>query len=315
MEAPQRNLAMDLVRVTEAAALASARWLGKGAKNEGDGAAVDAMRLSFNTLDIDGRIVIGEGEKDEAPMLFNGDASAQAEARPWTWRWTRGRHQPWPMAAPTPSPWSVWLRPGPCSTGPELLHAKARGPGPGQGAVDMNAPVAHNLLVTANALGKKVEDLVVFVLDKPRHKDLISQIRAAGARIQLHTDGDVAGALMAVDPSSNVDMMIGTGGTPEGVLAACAIKALGGEILARFDPQSESERKNVLDFGLDLTQILTTDTLIRDDNVFFAATGISGGTFLGGVSYTAPAPPPTPWSCAARPAPSAASPPPTSGTS
>ena len=149
----------------------------------------------------------------------------------------------------------------------------------------MDAPVAHNLEATARALGKKVEDLMIFVLDKPRHKELIARIREAGARIQLHTDGDVAGALMAVDPASSVDMMLGTGGTPEGVLAACAIKALGGEILARFDPQSEEELARVRDFGLDTSAVLTTDTLIRDDNVFFAATGISGGTFLGGVTY------------------------------
>ena len=170
--------------------------------------------------------------------------------------------------------------------GPSYYMKKLVVPAQARGVVDMDAPVGHNLQAAAKALGKKVEDLMIFVLDKPRHKDLINQIRAAGARIQLHTDGDVAGALMAVDPASNVDMMFGTGGTPEGVLAACAIKALGGEILAKFDPQSEDEKKSVLDFGLNLNQVLSTDTLIRDDNVFFAATGISGGTFLGGVTYT-----------------------------
>lgn len=170
--------------------------------------------------------------------------------------------------------------------GPSYYMKKLVVPAPAKHVVDMTAPVGHNLKATAKALGKKVEDLVVFVLDKPRHQDLISQIRAAGARIQLHTDGDVAGALMAVDPISSVDMMMGTGGTPEGVLAACAIKALGGEILAQFDPQSDLEKKRILDFDLNTSDVLTTDTLIRDDNVFFAATGISGGTFLGGVTYT-----------------------------
>jgi fructose-1,6-bisphosphatase II len=152
--------------------------------------------------------------------------------------------------------------------------------------VDLDAPVAHNLAQVAKALEKKVEDLVVFVLDKPRHKQLIEEIRRAGARIQLHTDGDVAGALMAVDPQATVDVMMGTGGTPEGVLAACAIKALGGEILGRLDPQSEMERRRILEYDVDISQVLTTDTLVRSDDVFFAATGISGGTFLAGVSYT-----------------------------
>lgn len=288
MEAPQRNLAMDLVRVTEAAALASARWLGKGAKNEGDGAAVDAMRLSFNTLDIDGRIVIGEGEKDEAPMLFNGErigtgcgAAVDVAVDPVEGTNLLAYGRPNAISVVGLAPAGTMFNPGPSYYMKKLVVPMAA-----KGVVDLNAPVARNLAVTAQALGKKVEDLVIFVLDKPRHLDLIAQIRAAGARIQLHTDGDVAGALMAVNPTSNVDMMMGTGGTPEGVLAACAIKALGGEILAQLDPQSEKERDNIIQFGLNLKDVLHTDTLIRDDNVFFAATGISGGTFLGGVQYT-----------------------------
>lgn len=288
MEAPQRNLAMDLVRVTEAAALASARWLGKGAKNEGDGAAVDAMRLSFNTLDIDGRIVIGEGEKDEAPMLFNGErvgtgrgAAVDVAVDPVEGTNLLAYGRPNAISVVGMAPAGTMFDPG-----PSYYMKKLVVPVEAKGLVDIEASVADNLGATARALGKKVEDLVIFVLDKPRHKELIAQIRAAGARIQLHTDGDVAGALMAVDPASNVDMMMGTGGTPEGVLAACAIKALGGEILAQFDPQSEQEYDQVIQFGLDLKEVLHTDTLIRDDNVFFAATGISGGTFLGGVQYT-----------------------------
>ncbi|MDY0275771.1 MAG: class II fructose-bisphosphatase [Desulfomicrobium sp.] len=288
MEAPQRNLAMDLVRVTEAAALASARWLGKGAKNEGDGAAVDAMRLSFNSLDIDGRIVIGEGEKDEAPMLFNGEhvgtgrgAAVDVAVDPVEGTNLLAYGRPNAISVVGLAPAGAMFDPGPSYYMKKLVVPMAA-----KDVVDINAPVADNLLATARALGKKVEDLVIFVLDKPRHKDLIAQIRTAGARIQLHTDGDVAGALMAVDPASNVDMMMGTGGTPEGVLAACAIKALGGQILAQLDPQSPEERDSVVHYGLNLEDILTTDTLIRDDNVFFAATGISGGTFLGGVQYT-----------------------------
>jgi len=288
MEAPQRNLALDLVRVTEAAALASARWLGKGDKNAGDGAAVDAMRLFFNSMDIDGTVIIGEGEKDEAPMLYNGEKvgngkgpAVDVAVDPVEGTNLLAYGRPNAIAVVGLAPAGTMFNPG-----PSYYMKKLVVPAQARDAVDMDAPVGHNLKAAAKALGKKVEDLMVFVLDKPRHKELINQIRAAGARIQLHTDGDVAGALMAVDPTSNVDMMFGTGGTPEGVLAACAIKALGGEILAKFDPQSEEEKKNVLDFGLDLEQILTTDTLIRDDNVFFAATGISGGTFLGGVRYT-----------------------------
>jgi fructose-1,6-bisphosphatase II len=287
MEAPQRNLALDLVRVTEAAALASARWLGRGARNEGDKAAVDAMRLSFNSLDIDGRIVIGEGEKDEAPMLYNGEriGTGQGPAVDVAVDPVEGTNllaygRPNAIAVVGLAPAGTMFNPG-----PSYYMQKLVVPASAKNMVDLDAPVVQNLEVTARALGKKVEDLVVFVLDKPRHQDLINQIRTAGARIQLHTDGDVAGALMAVDPASSVDMMLGTGGTPEGVLAACAIKALGGEILARFDPQSDEERRRIIDFGLDTKAVLNTADLIRDDNVFFAATGISGGTFLGGVAY------------------------------
>jgi fructose-1,6-bisphosphatase II len=152
--------------------------------------------------------------------------------------------------------------------------------------VDLDAPVDETLRRVAKALGKDVDDLVVFVLDKPRHVELIQQIRAAGARIQLHTDGDVAGALMVVDPRAEVDIMMGIGGTPEGVLAACAIRGMGGQILARLSPQSYSEKEALRDAGLDLREIHTVETLIKDEDVFFAATGISGGTFLNGVHYT-----------------------------
>lgn len=288
MEAPQRNLAMDLVRVTEAAALASARWLGKGAKNEGDGAAVDAMRLSFNSLDINGRIVIGEGEKDQAPMLYNGErigtgrgAAVDVAVDPVEGTNLLAYGRPNAISVVGLAPAGTMFDPG-----PSYYMKKLVVPAPAKGVVDLDAPIAHTLSATAKALGKNVEDLIIFVLDKPRHRELIAQIRAAGARIQLHTDGDVAGALMAVDPASSVDLMMGTGGTPEGVLAACAIKALGGEILAQLDPQSEHELEQIREFGLNTKEILNTDALIRDDNVFFAATGISGGTFLGGVEYT-----------------------------
>ncbi len=287
MEIPQRNLAMDLVRVTEAAALASARWLGKGEKESGDGAAVDAMRLSFNSIDIDGTIIIGEGEKDNAPMLYNGEKVGSGKGPrvdvavdPVEGTNLLAFGRPNAIAVVGLAPAGSMFNPG-----PSYYMKKLVVPAPAKDAIELEAPVDYNLKRIARALEKDVDDLVVFVLDKPRHKELIADIRAAGARIQLHTDGDVAGALMAVDPTSNVDVMMGTGGTPEGVLAACAIKALGGEILTRLDPQLEGEKQALQESGLDLKQILRVDDLVTSEDVFFAATGISGGTFLSGVRY------------------------------
>ncbi|MCC8193204.1 MAG: class II fructose-bisphosphatase [Deltaproteobacteria bacterium] len=286
-EAPVRNLAMDLVRVTEAAALASARWLGKGAKEDGDKAAVDAMRLGFNALDIKGVVIIGEGEKDEAPMLYNGEKvgmgtglAVDIAVDP-----VEGTNL---LATGRPNAISVVgaaLSGTMYNPGPSFYMQKLVAPAPAADVIDLDAPVAVNLKNVAKALGKDVDDLVVFVLDKPRHQPLIKEIRSAGARIQLHTDGDVSGALMAVDPRSDVDLMMGTGGTPEGVIAACAIRGMGGQMLARLDPQSEKEKKSILDAGISLTEILSVEKLVSTDEVFFAATGISGGTFISGVRY------------------------------
>ena len=286
-EAPVRNLAMDLVRVTEAAALASARWLGKGAKEDGDKAAVDAMRLGFNALDIKGLVIIGEGEKDEAPMLYNGERvgmgtglAVDIAVDP-----VEGTNL---LATGRPNAISVVgaaLSGTMYNPGPSFYMKKLVAPAAAAGVIDLDAPVADNLKKVAKALGKDVNDLVVFVLDKPRHQQLIKDIRAAGARIQLHTDGDVSGALMAVDPRSDVDLMMGTGGTPEGVISACAIRGMGGQILARLDPQSEKEKQSILDAGISLTEILSVERLVSTDEVFFAATGISGGTFISGVRY------------------------------
>jgi fructose-1,6-bisphosphatase II len=288
MEAPDRNLALDLVRVTEAAALSSARWLGKGDKNAGDQAAVDAMRLSFNTINIQGVIVIGEGEKDEAPMLYNGEpvGSGSGPAMDVAVDPVEGTRllafgRPNAISVVGVAPKGSMFDPG-----PSFYMQKLVAPSAARDAVDLDAPVAVNLRMIAKALGKDVDDLVVFVLDKPRHKKLIEDIRAAGARIQLHTDGDVAGSLMALDPKDMVDVMMGTGGTPEGVLSACAIRAVGGQMLARLDPQSDEERKNLLDAGYDLSRVLTADELVTSGDTFFAATGISGGTWLEGVSFT-----------------------------
>jgi len=287
MEIPTRNLALDLVRITEAAALASARWLGKGDKQAGDGAAVDAMRISFNALSVGGRIVIGEGAKDEAPMLYNGEIVGSGDAPsldvavdPVEGTNLLAYGRPNAIAVIGASPAGTMYDPGPSYYMQKLVVGPAA-----RDVIDLDAPVKVNLERVARALGKDINDLVVFVLDKPRHQNLIREIRETGARIQLHSDGDVAGALMAVDQRSEVDVMMGTGGTPEGVLAACAIKGVGGRILARLDPQSEAEREAVRNAGTDLRQILTEKTLIRSDDVVFAATGISGGTFLRGVAY------------------------------
>ena len=287
MEAPERNLAFDLVRVTETAALASARWLGRGDKNAGDGAAVDAMRLSFNSLPIRGRVVIGEGEKDEAPMLYNGEeiGTGQGPALDIAVDPVEGTNllaygRPNAIAVVGAAPAGSMYDPGPSFYMRKIVVGAAA-----RDAIDLDSPVEENLKKVAAALGKDVNDLVIFGLDKPRHAELIREIRRVGARIQLHTDGDVAGALMAADPRSEVDMMIGTGGTPEGILAACAIKGMGGAMLARLDPQSEKEKLAILEAGLDLEQTCDVNSLVRGDDVFFAATGISGGTFLRGVHF------------------------------
>ena len=287
-EAPQRNLGLDLVRVTESAALAASRWLGRGDKIAGDGAAVDAMRLSFNSIDIKGRVVIGEGEKDEAPMLYNGEEvgtkngpEVDVAVDPVEGTRLLAFGRPNAIAVVSIAPRGTMYNPGPAFYMKKLVVSPEA-----KNVVDINAPVEYNLKQIARAAGKDVDDLVVFVLDKPRHEQLIAEIRNAGARVQLHTDGDVAGALMAVSPESDVDVMMGTGGTPEGVLAATAIKIVGGEILARLDPQSESEKENLLKAGYKLERVLNVDELIASDDIFFAATGISGGTFLRGVQFT-----------------------------
>ena len=287
-EAPEKNLALDIVRITEAAALASARWLGRGDKEAGDGAAVDAMRVSFATLSIDGKVIIGEGEKDNAPMLFNGEKvgkgcgpSLDVAVDPVEGTNLLAYGRPNAISVVGVAQSGSMFNPG-----PSYYMQKLVVPREARDVVDLDAPVNVNLSNVAKAMGKSVQDLVVFVLDKPRHEKLISEIRQAGARIQLHTDGDVAGSLMAVDPRSEVDIMMGTGGTPEGVLAACAIKGMGGQILARLDPQSYVEKEAINEAGVDVREVLTVNDLVRSDDCFFAATGISGGDFLRGVRYS-----------------------------
>ena len=288
MSSPNQNLSLDLVRITEAAALASGRWLGKGNTDSGDGAAVDAMRVGFNGLNIDGTIIIGEGEKDNAPMLYNGErvGTGQGPALDLAVDPVEGTRL---LAYGRPNAISVvGACPAGCmyNPGPSFYMEKLVVPPEARNVVDIDAPVDENLRSIAKALGKDIDDLVVFILDKPRHEKLVRSVREAGARIQLHSDGDVSGALMTVDPRGNVDVMMGIGGTPEGVLAACAIKGIGGQMFARLAPQSFVEKEALEKAGIDAREILTVDTLVKSDDVFFAATGISGGDFLRGVEYT-----------------------------
>lgn len=287
-EAPEKNLALDIVRVTEAAALASARWLGRGNKEAGDGAAVDAMRVGFHSLHIAGTVIIGEGEKDHAPMLYNGEKLGTGDGPeldvavdPVEGTNLLAYGRPNAISVVAVAPKGSMFNPG-----PSYYMQKLVVPAAAKNVVDLDAPVRDNLNNVARALNKNVRDLVIFVLDKPRHAKLIEEIREAGARIQLQTDGDVIGALMAVDPRSEVDVMMGTGGTPEGVIAACAIKGMDGQILARLDPQSYVEKEAITDAGIDLREILTVNDLVKSDDCFFAGTGISGGDFLHGVRYS-----------------------------
>jgi fructose-1,6-bisphosphatase II len=289
MDSMYKNLALNLVRVTESAALAAGKFLGKGLKEAGDGAAVDAMRNAFSTIDINGSIIIGEGEKDNAPMLYNkekvGNGNGLAldiAVDPVEGTNLLALGRPNAIAVVGACPAGTMYDPG-----PSYYMEKIVGPPEASDVIDINAPVKDNLINIAKAIGKDVSEVVVFVLEKPRHQQLITDIRKTGACIQLHTDGDVAGSLMAINPESDVDVMIGTGGTPEGVISACAIRALGGQMFARLDPQSDEERQAILSYGIDINKILTVENLIQSRDAFFSATGISGGSFLSGVKYLA----------------------------
>jgi len=288
-ERPERNLALELVRVTEAAALAAGRFMGRGDKEGGDKAALDAMPLVLNTVEMDCIVVIGEGEKDEAPMLYNGEVLGTG-------------HPPHVDIAVDPIDGTRLLALGRANSlstvgiadrgtmfnpGPLVYMDKiAVGPA-GKGAIDLEASPTVNLRSVARAMGKDVRDLAVTVLDRPRHEKLIAEVRKAGARIRLITDGDVAGALMTAWPESGIDLLMGIGGTPEGVIAACALKCMGGEILGKLVPRNDEEAQKARDLGYDLDEVLTGDDLVKSDNVFFAATGITDGELLDGVKYYA----------------------------
>ncbi|WP_081914462.1 class II fructose-bisphosphatase [Thermus caliditerrae] len=286
---PTRNLGLDLMRATEAAALASARHVGRGDKEGGDRAAVEAMRLLLNSLDFRGRVVIGEGEKDKAPMLYNGEVLGQGEGPSWdlavdpvegTRLLALGR--PGAISVIAAAPEGALFNPGPGFYAAKLVVGPRA-----KEAIDLRASVADNLREIARALGKEVRELTVFVLDKPRHQRLIEEIRLAGARISLQTDGDVGGALAAVLPDTGIDVLMGTGGTPEGVIAAVAVRALGGGMQMRLDPQGEEERWNLVHAGYDLDRVYTLEELCAAEDTHFAATGITDGPFLRGVRYGA----------------------------
>jgi len=285
-QAPDRNLAMDLARATEAAALAAGRWFGRGDKNGADGAAVDAMRLVLNSVPMDGVVVIGEGEKDEAPMLFNGEeigsggpaCDIAVDPIDGTTLTSLGRDNAISVIAMAER--GTMFDPGPCVymdklvVGPESVDV-----------IDIDAPIVANLEAVAKAKGEKVTDVTAVILDRDRHVDIIRQCREAGARIALIPDGDVAGAINVATPGSGSDILFGIGGTPEGVIAACAIQCMGGAILGRLHARDDDERNAAIDQGYDLDRVLTTDDLVSGEEVFFAATGISNGDLLKGVRY------------------------------
>jgi fructose-1,6-bisphosphatase II len=291
-EHPGRNLGLELVRATEAAALAAGRWMGRGEKESGDAAAVEAMRLILATVEMDGVIVIGEGEKDEAPMLFNREAVGNGKGPamdvavdPVEGTNLLAHGRPDAIAVIAVAPRATMWSPGPAFymnklvVGPDAREAISPS--------NLGAPVSDTLAAIGRAKGKPVESLTVFVLDKPRHADLIAAVRRAGARVLSRTDGDVAGALLATTPGSGVDVLMGIGGTPEGVISACAVRALGGAMLGQLAPQKAAEREAVLAAGIDVALVLTERDLVQSDDVFFAATGITDGVLMPGVRYTA----------------------------
>ena len=287
-ESPDRNLAMELVRVTEAAAMAAARWMGRGDKEGADGAAVDAMRVVLDSVQMDGIVVIGEGEKDEAPMLYNGEnvgdgngplADVAVDPIDGTTLTALGRANA--IAVLAVSDRGTMFNPGPCvymekiAVGPDCV-----------GVIDINASVTENLQAVAKAKGERVRDITVVILDRDRHNDIIGEVREAGARIRLIPDGDVAGAISTAWADTGADVLMGIGGTPEGVISAAALKAMGGEMQGKLWPRNEAERTESIEQGYDLDQVLTTDDLVKGDNCFFAATGVTDGDLLRGVHYT-----------------------------
>ena len=284
---PSRNLALELVRVTETAAIAAARWTGRGDKEGADRAAVDAMRKMIGTVAMDGIVVIGEGEKDNAPMLFNGELVGDGS-------------QPMCDVAVDPIDGTTLAAKG-MNSAISVIAVARRGAmydpsavfymeklvvGPeAADLVDINAPVVDNLKKIAKAKHMDISELTVVILDRPRHDQLVREVREAGSRIKFISDGDVAGAVMAARTGTGVDALMGIGGTPEGIIAACAMKCLGGAIQGKLKPRDEAERRKAIDAGHDLDQVLSTNDLVSGDDIFFAATGITDGELLRGVRF------------------------------
>jgi fructose-1,6-bisphosphatase II len=286
-ETPDRNLALELVRVTEAAAMAAARWVGRGDKNGADGAAVKAMRALVQSVSMHGIVVIGEGEKDDAPMLFNGEhvgdgsgAEVDVAVDPIDGTTLCAKGMPNAIAVLAVSERGTMYDPS------AVFYMEKLVTGPEAAAVvDIEAPIAVNLARIAKAKSERIDDLTVVILDRPRHETMVREIREAGARITFISDGDVAGAIMAARDGTGADLLLGIGGTPEGIITACAIKCLGGVIQAKLWPKDEAERRRALEAGHDLDRVLLTDDLVTGDNVFFVATGITDGELLEGVRF------------------------------
>lgn len=284
---PDRNLALELVRTTEAAAMAAGRWMGRGDKNAADQAAVVAMRTIFNTINMDGVVVIGEGEKDHAPMLYNSERLGSGTpplvdiaVDPIDGTRLTSLGLPGAISVVAVAERGTMYNPQ------HIVYMNKIAVGPqAKGAVSLDAPVKDNVRRVARALDKDVNDVTVVVLDRPRHETLLKEIRAAGARIKLIPDGDVSGGLLSAFEESGVDMLMGIGGSPEAVITACALKCLGGEIQCKLWPRDEEERQRAMEIGLELDRVFTTDDLVRGENVFFVATGITDGEWLRGVKY------------------------------
>jgi fructose-1,6-bisphosphatase II len=282
---PDRNLALELVRVTEAAALGAGRWIGRGDKEAADQAAVDGMRVILDTVTMDGVVVIGEGEKDEAPMLFNGEEVGDGNGPPVDvavdpLEGTRltAKGQPNAIAVIAVAERGTMFFPGAAvymdkiATGPESIDA-----------VDIDAPPRENVARVAKAKGRRPSEVSVVVLERGRHEALIDELRETGCKVHLIPDGDVAPAIAAAQPATGVDLLMGIGGTPEGVIAAAAVKCLGGAVQGKLWPRTDEERQSLLDDGFDLDKVLTTDDLVAGDDVFVAATGVTDGALLNGV--------------------------------
>lgn len=288
-QVPDRNLALELVRVTEAAAMSAGRWVGRGDKNGADQAAVNAMRQLIGTVTMDGVVVIGEGEKDQAPMLYNGEhvgdgqgAECDVAVDPIDGTTLTAKGMNNAISVMAVSERGSMYDP----SAVHYMQKLAAGPDVAD-VVNVDAPPGDNVRAVAKALGRGPQDVTVVILDRPRHEEIVAQVREAGARIKFISDGDVAGAIMAGSEGTGVDLLLGVGGTPEGIIAACALKGMGGTFQGRLWPRDDAERRTARDAGHDLDRVLTTEELVRSDDVFFVATGITDGELMGGVRYEA----------------------------